>query len=149
MVRLLSPSWSCTIGRRGVCGTQPDHFVFPACENGKIDPANPQKSWRTRMAVPRKAAGLKNLRFHDLRHHAITELAESQASEGTIMSVAGHVSRQMLEHYSHIRLDAKRLKHYLRGAKRGVTSQTTSQTLYWTSHHNPQVKEKIGRGERI
>jgi hypothetical protein len=48
------------------------------------------------------------LRFHDLRHHAITELAESQASEQTIMSIAGHVSRKMLAHYSHIRLDAKR-----------------------------------------
>jgi hypothetical protein len=43
-----------------------------------------------------------------VQHHAITELAESQASERTIMSAAGHVSRQMLEHYSHIRLDAKR-----------------------------------------
>ncbi len=48
------------------------------------------------------------LRFHDLRHHAITELAESQASDQTIRSIAGHVSEKMLEHYSHIRLDAKR-----------------------------------------
>jgi len=48
------------------------------------------------------------LRFHDLRHHAITELAESQTSDTTIMSIAGHVSRRMLEHYSHIRLTAKR-----------------------------------------
>jgi hypothetical protein len=48
------------------------------------------------------------LNFHDLRHHAITELAESQASDSTIMSIAGHVSREMLEHYSHVRLDLKR-----------------------------------------
>jgi integrase len=89
-------------------GGAPDHYVFPACENGKIDPATPQKSWRSAWRSLRKAAGLKDLRFHDLRHHAITELAESQASESTIMSVAGHVSKQMLEHYSHIRLDAKR-----------------------------------------
>jgi integrase len=39
------------------------------------------------------------LRFHDLRHHAITELAEGQASEQTIRSIAGHVSQKMLEHY--------------------------------------------------
>jgi hypothetical protein len=91
-----------------VAGTAPDHYVFPACENGKIDPETPQKSWRSAWRSLRKAAGLKDLRFHDLRHHAITELAESQASESTIMSVAGHVSKQMLEHYSHIRLDAKR-----------------------------------------
>jgi Phage integrase family len=48
------------------------------------------------------------LRFHDLRHHAITELAESSASEQTIMSIAGHVSARMLAHYSHVRLEAKR-----------------------------------------
>ncbi len=48
------------------------------------------------------------LRFHDLRHHAITELAESQASDSTLMSIAGHVSAKMLAHYSHVRLEAKR-----------------------------------------
>ena len=48
------------------------------------------------------------IRFHDLPHHAITELAESQASERTIMAIAGHVSSRMLEHDSHIRMDAKR-----------------------------------------
>jgi hypothetical protein len=51
---------------------------------------------------------LTRLRFHDLRHTAIAKLAESQASDQTTMSIAGHVSRQMLEHYSHIRLAAKR-----------------------------------------
>ncbi len=41
------------------------------------------------------------------RHHAaITELAESQASDRTIMSIAGHVSQQMLAHYSHVRIEA-------------------------------------------
>ena len=48
------------------------------------------------------------LRFHDLRHHAITELAESQASDQTIMAIAGHVSPKMLALYSHVRLGAKR-----------------------------------------
>ena len=91
-----------------VLGAEPQHFVFPACENGTVDPAIPQRSWRSAWRSLREEAGLKDLRFHDLRHHAITELAESQASEQTIMAVAGHVSRQMLEHYSHIRLDAKR-----------------------------------------
>lgn len=53
-------------------------------------------------------AGLKGLRFHDLRHQAITELCEMGLSDMTIMGIAGHVSRDMLEHYSHIRLEAKR-----------------------------------------
>jgi len=47
--------------------------------------------------------------FHDLRHTCITKLAESQASEQTLMAISGHVSRKMIEHYSHIRMDAKRM----------------------------------------
>ena len=92
----------------GINGTLPDHYVFPACENGRFDPMAPQKSWRSAWRSLRKVAGIPALRFQDLRHHAITELAESQASDATIMAIAGHVSRQMLEHYSHVRLDLKR-----------------------------------------
>ena len=47
-------------------------------------------------------------RFHDTRHTLITELAESGAGDQTIMDIAGHVSRQMLARYSHIRMEAKR-----------------------------------------
>ncbi len=93
---------------QAVGGTEPDHYVFPACENGRIDPTRAQKSWRSAWRSLRKAAGLPTLRFHDLRHHAITELAESQASDQTIMAIAGHVSPRMLAHYSHIRMEAKR-----------------------------------------
>jgi integrase len=86
----------------------PEHFVFPACENHKIDPTRPIASFRTAWRNATKKAGLSGLRFHDLRHTAITKLAESMTSEQTIMAIAGHVSRRMLEHYSHIRMDAKR-----------------------------------------
>jgi integrase len=54
------------------------------------------------------ASPLRGLRFHDLRHQAITELAEGGASDATMMAVAGHMSRRMLEHYSHVRMAAKR-----------------------------------------
>ena len=53
-------------------------------------------------------AGLKGFRFHDLRHTAITELAEAGTSDAALMAIAGHMSRQMLEHYSHVRMQAKR-----------------------------------------
>ena len=72
--------------------TQPILAGTPECKADMHDIKNP----------------LAGLRFHDLRHTAITKLAESQASDQTIMAIAGHVSRQMLEHYSHIRLAAKR-----------------------------------------
>ena len=38
----------------------------------------------------------------------ITKMSESQTPELVIMSIAGHVSRAMLQHYSRIRTDAKR-----------------------------------------
>jgi integrase len=60
-----------------------------------------------------------------LRHHAITELAKSDASDQTIMAIAGHVSPKMLAHYSHVRLKAKRraLNALPEKAKEPVTSQ--------------------------
>jgi integrase len=112
VIPLNTEAWAAVIElyhrAQQVGGAKPDNFVFPACENGKIDPTRQQKSWRSAWRSLRKAAGLQHLRFHDLRHHAITELAESQASDQTVMAIAGHVSRQMLEHYSHVRLEAKR-----------------------------------------
>jgi integrase len=59
-------------------------------------------------AWKRAATPFRGLRFHDLRHQAITELAEGGASDATIEAVAGHMSRRMLEHYSHVRMAAKR-----------------------------------------
>ena len=65
---------------------------------------------------------IAGLRFHDLRHQAITELSEGGASDETIMSIAGHVDRRMMSHYSHIRKQARReaLKHS--GKKEGAQS---------------------------
>jgi hypothetical protein len=60
------------------------------------------------IARQKAAEVFTGLRFHDLRHQAITELAERGSSDATIMALAGHMSREMLEHYSHVRMQAKR-----------------------------------------
>jgi Phage integrase family len=73
---------------------------------------------------------LHGLRFHDLRHHAITELAESQASERTIMSIAGHVSPKMLDHYSHVRIHAKRQ------ALDALSSKSSGERQSWTGGYD-------------
>jgi len=97
----------------------PDHYLFPFCrfrqtKNGKspagagYDPTRPTTGWRSAWESLREKAGLPWLRFHDLRHHCITRLAESGTPDHVIMSIAGHVSKEMLEHYSHIRMEAKR-----------------------------------------
>jgi integrase len=117
---------------------QQEWYVFPHAEGStRPDPTKPMTGWRTawrnltraincpkcgELQKPGKKCRNKEcgadvskvkspthgLRFHDMRHHAITELAESQASDQTIMSIAGHVSPKMLAHYSHVRMEAKR-----------------------------------------
>jgi integrase len=82
--------------------------LIPWCESKGIDPTRSTNGWRTAWRHALKRAGF-HCRFHDLRVTCITKLAESQASEQTIMAIAGHVSHRMLEHYSRIRTEAKRV----------------------------------------
>jgi integrase len=50
---------------------------------------------------------LPGFRFHDLRHTVVTDLVEAGEPEHVIEAITGHLSRRMLEHYSHQRLKAK------------------------------------------
>jgi integrase len=62
----------------------------------------------TACAKVKKNTGVKG-RWHDSRHTSITDLAESgEASNETIQDLAGHVLKQVLKHYAHIRMEAKR-----------------------------------------
>jgi len=167
--------------------THPDHYLFPACENGKIDPMRPQSSWRTAWrhltrSVECPACGLLQnpavfcrneechvdihevrspligLRFHDLRHNAVTELAESQTSDQTVMAIAGHVSPRMLAHYSHVRLAAKRTALQLLSASIGQQASTQADSESHVTNNvtnarkpltgSPQVIDKYGRPVR-
>ena len=99
-----------------------NHYVFPSFKtvaqfNGKeivgnrytaFNPEQPMTTWRRAWRSLTKKAGLKGLRFHDLRHHAITEMLENGVPEQMVMEIAGHVSLRMLKRYSHIRMSAKR-----------------------------------------
>jgi integrase len=136
-------------------GAEPSHFLFPACETAHIDPTRGVKSWRTawrrltraiqcpgcdllqnpgetcigcEASIATLKSPFEGFRFHDLRHQAITELAESKASDQTIMSIAGHVSKKMLQHYSHVRLEAKR--EALHALTMGRGKQTTENRIW-------------------
>jgi len=86
---------------------RPEHHLFPW---GKPVPSDP-----TRHATDitwgwdhlRTGTGVK-CRLHDLRHTFATRLAENGVSESTMLALMGHMSRSMLERYSHIRIAAKR-----------------------------------------
>jgi hypothetical protein len=86
---------------------EPDWYLFPFGRANHLDPTRPITTIKTAWANARERAGVTG-RLHDSRHTLITELAESRAGDQTIMDIAGHVSRQMLKHYSHIRMQAKR-----------------------------------------
>jgi len=85
---------------------RPDHYLFPW---GRPEPSDParhttelKKAWtelRTRTGV--------SCRLHDLRHTYATKLAENGVPESTMLALLGHMSRSMLERYSHIRMAAK------------------------------------------
>jgi integrase len=88
-------------------GLDPEWYVFPFGKPQPTDPTRPCTTFKTVWTKIRADAGV-NGRWHDNRHTLITELAESGAGEQTIQDIAGHVSKQMLKHYSHIRMEAKR-----------------------------------------
>ena len=106
---------------------RPEWYVFPWGKPRPSDPTRPVTTLKTAWTNVRKAAEVKG-RFHDNRHTLITELAESGAGDQTIMDIAGHVSKQMLKHYSHIRMEAKRdaLESIIRKQKTDATSTEPS-----------------------
>ena len=101
---------------------KPEHFVFPSerygllGEEGYADgvavsydtrPTTAIGSWKVSWTAARNAAGVQ-CRWHDLRHTFVSSMAEGQASDATIMALAGHLSRKMMERYSHTRNESKR-----------------------------------------
>jgi len=95
--------------------SQPDHYLIPALvtevvkdKNGasvrvrRYDPTKPTKSWRTAWRKLTRAAGLRGLRGHDLRHNWITGHAEIGTPQSVLEAQAGHLSKRMSDHYKHI-----------------------------------------------
>jgi integrase len=87
------------------------HYVFPLCVGyEQWDPTRPmspsgiKKQWD----AVRKAANLDWFRPHDTRHTAITRMAEAGVPLPVIMSMAGHISRRMTEHYTQISIQSQR-----------------------------------------
>jgi len=86
---------------------QTEWFVFPFGKPTPNDPTRAMVSLKTAWCNVKKRAGV-TVRWHDNRQTLITDLAESGAGDETIRHIGGHVSKQMLKHYSHIRMAAKR-----------------------------------------
>lgn len=89
-------------------GTEAKRYLFPfRVVRGRYDSTRRMLTIRKAWEAVRDAAGV-SIRIHDLRHSACTKMAEAGITEFGMMSIMGHVSRSMLERYSHVRMDAKR-----------------------------------------
>jgi integrase len=78
----------------------------------------PIKSVKTAFNRAKRVAGVKNFRFHDLRHCAATNLRRSGVDTVTAMKMVGHKSEKMWKRYNSIdekdlQLAAARLHTYL------------------------------------
>ncbi|HEY2458664.1 MAG TPA: tyrosine-type recombinase/integrase, partial [Candidatus Acidoferrum sp.] len=126
----------------------PESFVFPFHQVGiggnsrmvevyDVDLSRQMGSWRKAWLGACKHACVR-YRWHDLRHTFVSRLAENaNVSEQTIRSLAGHVSRQMLEHYSHIRSFAKQ------AAIRCLEEQASLPVLEETGHNIGHSQEAV------
>ncbi len=61
----------------------------------------------------KQAVGLTDLRFHDLRHEAVSRFVELGLSDQEVASISGHKFMQMLKRYTHLRAEdlVSRLDH--------------------------------------
>jgi integrase len=86
---------------------RPDHYLFPWGSPIPKDPSRHVVEVKTAWTKARRQANV-SCRLHDLRHTYATQLAENGVPESTMLALMGHMSRAMLERYSHIRMKAKR-----------------------------------------
>jgi integrase len=98
--------WACRFPNR-----KAEQFVFPACENGRVDPERPIENWRTAWRHACDDAGLGSLRFHDLRHTAATKLLERGTPFAVVAQILGwsaSTAVRMAKRYGHIRPEVQR-----------------------------------------
>jgi len=84
-----------------------DQYLFPWGKPVPSDPTRQLTDITWAWDELRKDTGVR-CRLHDLRHTYATKLAENGVPESTMLALLGHMSRTMLERYSHIRMAAKR-----------------------------------------
>lgn len=69
--------------------------------DGKRRPYEFRPAWHRAL----KKAGIKGLRFHDLRHEAVSRLVEIGLGDREVAAISDHKSMQMLKRYTHLRAE--------------------------------------------
>jgi integrase len=58
-------------------------------------------AWRQALS----RVNVTGLRFHDLRHEAVSRLVEAGLGDQEVAAISGHKSMQMLRRYTHLRAE--------------------------------------------
>lgn len=69
--------------------------------DGQRRPYEFRPAWRRAL----KSADITGLRFHDLRHEAVSRLVEAGLGDQEVAAISGHQSMQMLRRYTHLRAE--------------------------------------------
>lgn len=108
--------------RKNFPDAEPSHYVFCSERYGlngeegyksgkviayKVDPSKPVQSFKVAWEKARETAGVE-CRWHDMRHTFVSRLAENGVTDTEIMALSGHLTKKMLERYSHARNERKR-----------------------------------------
>jgi integrase len=81
-------------------GTELIFFGEPG-RDGKRRPYQFNRMW---LRIKREQ-GMDDLRFHDLRHEAVSRFVEAGFSDQEVSAICGHKSMQMLKRYTHLRAE--------------------------------------------
>ncbi len=78
-------------------------LLFPGepGHDGKRRPYQIDPAWQRAL----RKVGIKELRFHDLRHEAVSRLVEIGLSDQEVAAISGHKTMQMLRRYTHLRAE--------------------------------------------
>jgi integrase len=82
----------------------PDTELIFFGEPGRDGIRRPYQFNRMWQAIKREQ-GLKDFRFHDLRHEAVSRFVEAGFSDQEVSAISGHKSMQMLKRYTHLRAE--------------------------------------------
>jgi integrase len=107
LVALLREHWQRQLVERAALPLtwQEQGLVFPSEVGTPLLPRNLYRHFKNTLTQ----AGLPDVRFHDLRHTALTRLAERGVPPAVVQAVAGHTTPGLaLQVYTHANLDAVR-----------------------------------------